>query len=115
MTNKLPSPRGYKILIKKRAPKEVTSGGIILPDSVKDVESWLEICAQIVALGPYCYCDRDTGTPWPLGPWCKVGDWVIVPKFTQFKMDIEGEEYRFINDDEVIAVVDDPSMIKVYS
>jgi len=30
-------------------------------------------------------------------------------------MDIEGREYRFVNDDEIIAVVDDPTAIKVYT
>jgi len=30
-------------------------------------------------------------------------------------MDIDDKEYRFINDDEIIAVVEDPTVIKVYS
>ena len=104
---KLPRPQGWKILIKKKKPKEKSEGGILLPDEAKAAESWLDITAQVVALGPDCYHDRSVR--------CKEGDWVIVPKFTQFRMEIDGEEYRFINDDEVIAVIDDPTVIKVYS
>ena len=114
MSTKLPRPQGWKVLIKKKKPKEKTEGGIILPDSAQDAESWLDITAQVVALGPLCYKNRQTGESWP-NPYCEEGDWVIVPKFTQFKMDIDGEEYRFINDDEVIAVIDDPTVIKVYT
>ena len=112
--NKLPVPQGWKILIKKPQPKKETAGGIILPDVSKDAESYMQITAEIVALGPLCYKERQSGKPWCSGPWCEVGDWAIVPKFTQFKMEIDGEEYRFINDDEVIAVVADPTNIKVY-
>tara|TARA_R110000824_G_scaffold258902_3_gene447788 strand:+ start:596 stop:823 length:228 start_codon:yes stop_codon:yes gene_type:complete len=75
----------------------------------------MDITAKVVAMGDMCYHNRDTGEPWKGGRWCAVGDWVIVPKFTQFQMAIDDVEYRFINDDEIIAVIDDPSVIKVYS
>lgn len=109
------TPMGWKILIKRPKVKDKTSGGIILIDSVKEAESYMSITAEVVALGPVCYHDRDTGAPWESGAWCKVGDIIIVPKHTQFKMEIEEEEYRFINDDEVIAVVHNPDVIKVYT
>jgi len=115
MKSKLPVPKGWKILIQKVKPKEKTAGGIFLPDQAKDAESYLSICAKIVAIGPMAWCDRVSGEPWTGGPWAKAGDWAIVPKFTQFKMEIDGEEYRFINDDEIIATVDEPSIIKVYT
>jgi co-chaperonin GroES (HSP10) len=112
---KVLTPRGWKILIKRPKVKEQTKGGILLPDQIKEAESYMSITATVVALGSVCYRDRDTGEPWKSGPWCYVGDTVIVPKFTQFKMEIDNEEYRFINDDEVIAVVHDPDAIKVFT
>ena len=115
MSNNLPEPCGWKMLIQKKIPKKKSSGGIILPDKAVDAESFLDICAQVVKIGPLCWRDRETGQPWKCDPWAKVGDWVIVPKFTQFKLEIDGEEYRFINDDEIIAVISDPTEIKVYS
>ena len=113
MTSPLPVPTGWKILIEKPKPKEKTDGGIILTDQSKEAENYLSICARIVAIGPLCW--HDEAKFYNAGPWAKIGDWVIVPKFTAFKMDINGMEYRFINDDEVIAIVDDPTVIKVYS
>jgi len=113
--SKLPQPKGWRVLIERIKPKEKSAGGIFLPDQAKDAESYMSITAKVVALGDGCYSNRDTGEPWGGGPWCKPGDWIIVPKFTQFRMDIGGKEYRIINDDEVIAVIDDPSAIKVYS
>jgi len=114
-TDVLPEPKGWKILIQKKSPKKITAGGVHLTDSSQEAESYLTICAQVVKVGPLCWRDRETGQPWKCDPWAKAGDWVIVPKFTQFRMEIEGEEYRFINDDEIIATVSDPTQIKVYS
>jgi chaperonin GroES len=111
----LPEPKGWRILIKIEKAKEVSEGGIILSDVSKDAENYLSITGTVVKIGPMCWHDRDTGQPWQGGPWCKVGDKIIVPKFTHFRMEIEDTEYRIINDDEVIAVVDPNLEIKVYS
>jgi len=115
MNGVLPQPQGWKLLIEKPKPKEKTDGGILLPDQAIEAENYLSICAKLVAVGPMAWKDRETGKPWSSGAWAKVGDWIIVPKFTQFRMDIQDKEYRFINDDEIIAVVQDPTVIKVYA
>ena len=114
MTDNLPRPQGWKILVRKDKPKAKTAGGIILADTTRDAESYMQFTGQVVALGPLAYHDRSTGEHWNGGDWCKVGDWIVMPKFTQFKLEIDDLEYRFINDDEVIAVLDDPSVIKVW-
>ena len=44
----------------------------------------------------------------PTGPWCKEGDWIIITKYAGSRIKIDGGELRIINDDEVLAVVDDP-------
>ncbi len=111
----LPIPRGFKVLIEKPKPKEKTDGGILLPDQAIDAENYLSICAKVVSVGPLAFKDRETGKYWATGPWATPGEWVIVPKFTQFRMEIDDKEYRFINDDEIIAVVEDPTVIKVYA
>ena len=52
---------------------------------------------------------------WKGGAWAKVGDWVIIPRNTAGgKLSIGGESYRLINDDQVIATIEDPKDIKVY-
>ena len=110
----LPEPRGFKLLIEKPKPKDKTDGGILLPDQAIEAENYLSICAKLIAVGPLAWRDRETGERWKGGPWATIGDWIIVPKFTQFRMEIDEKEYRFINDDEIIAVVSAPTVIKVY-
>ena len=111
----LPKPKGWKVLVRKNKAKEKTSGGILLPEAAKEAEDYLSITAQVVACGPMCWYDKESGQKWIGGDWAKPGDWVLIPKFTAFKMEIENEEYRLINDDEIIATIDDPSSIKVYT
>jgi co-chaperonin GroES (HSP10) len=44
----------------------------------------------------------------PNGAWCKKDDWIIITKYAGSRLSIDGGELRIINDDEVLAVVDDP-------
>jgi hypothetical protein len=47
----------------------------------------------------------------PNGPWCQAGDWVIFGRYAGARFKIEGGEVRILNDDEIIARVDDPNDI----
>lgn len=115
MADSLPTPQGWRVLVKRKKPKDKTDGGLLLPDQAIEAESYMNICAQVIKVGPLCWHDRETGQPWKGPVWAKPGDWVIIPKFVQFKMEIDGEIYHFVNDDEIIATVSDPSKIKVYT
>ena len=44
----------------------------------------------------------------PNGAWCKKNDWIIIAKYAGSRVSIDGGELRIINDDEVLAVVEDP-------
>ena len=41
----------------------------------------------------------------------KKGDWVIFARYAGSRIKIEGGEVRLLNDDEVLATVDDPEEI----
>jgi chaperonin GroES len=112
MTNKLPEPQGWRLLIRKEKPPEKSAGGVILSDMSKEAENFLNITGYIEKIGSLCWTDKDR---YPSGPWAKVGDKVIIPKYTKFLMEIDNVEYRIINEDEIIAVVDPNTVIKVYS
>ena len=45
------------------------------------------------------------------GPWCKVGDWVVFARYAGSRIEIEGGEVRLLNDDEILATVQDPTDI----
>lgn len=74
-------PAGDNILVQVRSPKKVTKGGIHLPTDVRDTEFWTSQVGKVIALGPVAYRYHDTLEFWPEGPWCKVGDFIRVPKF----------------------------------
>jgi chaperonin GroES len=104
----LPTPTGYRILV---APKEVeakTATGIHLPDERVEKENDASIVFCIIELGPDAYADENK---FPEGPWCKKGDWVILSSYAGTRFKVQGMEFRIINDDTVLAVVDDPRRI----
>ena len=47
----------------------------------------------------------------PEGPWCKTGDWVIFARYAGSRFKIDGGEVRIINDDEILATINDPEDI----
>ena len=46
------------------------------------------------------------------GPWCSVGDYIMVRSYSGTRFKIDGDEYRFINDDTPEAVVSDPDSVE---
>ncbi len=108
--NALPTPIGYKILVKMhKVVKEKTKGGLYIPDQSKHDENTASLIAQVVAIGPDAYKDSSR---FPSGPWCSVGDCVILRSYSGTRMKIDGEEYRLINDDTPEAVVPNPEKVE---
>ena len=106
----LPTPVGYKILVKMRkAVEEKTKSGIYLPDQAKENENTASLIAEVIALGPDAYKDS---IKYPNGAWCKAGDCIILRSYSGTRMKIEGEEYRLINDDTPEAVVPNPDAVE---
>jgi co-chaperonin GroES (HSP10) len=104
----LPEPTGYRILV---APKEVeakTATGIHLPDERVDKETDASIVFCVIRLGQDAYKDK---RKFPEGAWCEEGDWVILSSYAGTRFKVQGMEFRIINDDTVLAVVDDPRRI----
>ena len=103
----LPIQAGYRIIIKPRELENKTAGGIILTDESKEAAKFKCVVSQVIAMGENCYLDMDRKSL----PWCKKGDWVLTGKYVGLKFKYEGEEYSLINDDEVLAVIPDPTKI----
>ena len=85
--------------------KGKTKGGVILTDeTVEESQITTNIC-KVLKTGSLCYKDKER---YPDGPWCKEGDWVIITRYAGSRVKIDGGELRIINEDEILAVVDDP-------
>jgi len=104
-----PVPTGYHILVVVPKVEEHTKGGVILPSDIKDREDIASIVAKVVTMGNNCYPREDTR--FRGRPWCKEGDWVLLSKYVGHRFEYDGVEMRLINDDSVLAVIEDPTKV----
>ena len=104
-----PQPTGYRILIVMPKVEEKTKGGVLLPNDTKNREDVASIIGKVVKVGMNAYPTSDPrfGTT----PWCKENDWVMISKYSGHRFECEGVEMRIVNDDAIIAVVNDPTKI----
>ena len=101
----LPIPSGYRILCALPEVDKEYESGIIKSDETLRNESLLATVLFVVAIGPDAYADKER---FPSGPWCKVGDFVVVRANAGQRINIHGTEMRIINDDTVEGTVLDP-------
>jgi|TARA_R110000796_G_scaffold115995_2_gene228383 co-chaperonin GroES (HSP10) len=104
----LPRPTGYRILILPFTHSAVTKGGIHLSKSTVDKEKLSTVVGYVVSVGPDAYSDPHK---FPEGAWCKEGDWVIFGRYAGARFQIEGGDMRLLNDDEILACIDNPEAI----
>ena len=108
LKERLPQPTGWRLLVMPYMGKAVTEGGIHIPDAVIDREALATVVAYVLKVGPLAYGDKKK---FPSGPWCAEKDWIIFGRYAGARFKIDGGEVRVLNDDEVIAVIQDPEDI----
>lgn len=106
----LPRPQGWKVLVRVPDAQEKFKGtSLYIPDAVRTQEEHGTTVLQVVDMGPLAY----TGEKYADGePWCEIGDHVLVRTYSGTRFKVLEKEYRLINDDQVEAVVPDPTVIK---
>lgn len=90
-------PLGNRILAKRLDPEEKMKGGIILPDTAKKKQE----TAEVVALGSGKKDNKGVLIPFPV----KVGDKILMDKYSGTEVTLEGDEYVILNADDIIAIV----------
>ena len=105
---KLPKPTGWRMLGLPFRMDEKSKGGVLFANETIDKQQVASQCGNVLAMGPDCYKDKDR---YPEGPWCKTGDWVIFARYAGSRIQIDGGEVRLLNDDEVLASIDNPEDI----
>lgn len=103
--DQLPEPKGWKMLIALPKVSAKTKGGIYKPNESMHLEEIGSIIGLILKMGDLAYRDE---SKFPTGPWCEVGDYVIMRSYSGTRMNVDGQEFRIINDDTVEAVISDP-------
>ena len=107
-STKLPQPTGWRILVLPFRIDEKTKGGVLLGQEAVDRQQVASQCGNVLAMGSQCYKDKER---YPDGPWCKINDWVVFARYAGSRIHIEGGEIRLLNEDEVLATVQNPEDI----
>jgi len=91
-------PLHDRVLVKRvEETGEQKVGGIIIPDSAKEKP----LQADVVAVGPGEY--DDSGKRKALD--VKVGDKVLIGKWSGTEVKIDGEEYLILKENEILGIV----------
>ncbi len=91
-------PLGDRILVKRLEPADIVKGGIIIPDSAKEKPQE----GIVVALGEGRKTKNGKVLPFDV----KVGDRVMIEKYTGSDIMLDDEEYTIIKEDGVLAILD---------
>jgi chaperonin GroES len=97
MANPNIKPLGDRVLVKPLEEKEISKGGIIIPDSAKEKPQE----AEVVALGTGKRDDDGKLVEFTV----KVGDKVLVSKYGGTEVKVEGESYTIMREDDILGII----------
>ena len=86
-------PLADRVLITPAAAKEVTLGGIIIPDSAKEKP----LKGTVTAVGNGTKDEEMV---------VKVGDTVLYGKYSGTEIEVEGEKYLMMRQSDILAIVE---------
>ena len=105
---RMPNPVGWRLLVLPYRGKGKTDGGIFLPDQTVEEHTISTQVGYVLKTGPLAYQDPEK---FESGPWCEKGDWVMFARYAGSRFKIDGGEVRILNDDEVLAKIQEPEDI----
>ena len=89
-------PLADRVLVKPLPKEEVTKGGIVLPDTVKEKPQ----DGEVIAVGPGRVDDSGNRVPLDV----KKGDMVIYAKYAGTEIKLDGDEYIILRESDILAV-----------
>lgn len=92
-------PLGNRVLAQRLEQEETLKGGIILPDTAKKKQE----SAKVVAVGAGKRLDDGQILPVPV----KVGDVILMDKYSAQEVTIQDEEYVILKADDIIAIIEE--------
>ena len=90
-------PLHDRVIVKRIDEEEVTSGGIIIPDSAKEKPQQ----GKVIAVGKGKILQNGKVNPMIV----KKGDRVLFGKYSGSDVKIDGEEHLIMREDDILAVV----------
>lgn len=91
-------PLGEKILVKRVEAEGKTAGGILLPDAAKEKPKE----GKIIALGDGKLLDSGIRAKFQV----KKGDKVVFTSYAGTEIDIDGEDYLLMSEDDILAIIE---------
>ncbi len=91
-------PLSNRVLIRRLEAEESLKGGILLPDSAKKKQEQ----AEVIALGNGKKDKEGNLIPFSV----KVGDIVLIDKYSGQEVTVNDQEYVIVNNDDLIAVIE---------
>ena len=92
------SPLNDKILVKRLEAEEKTAGGILLPDTAKEKPRQ----GKILSLGDGKLLEDGKRAAFQV----KEGDRVLFSSYSGNEVQVDGEEYLIMSEDDILAVID---------
>jgi chaperonin GroES len=89
-------PLRDRILLRRIEKGEARIGGIVIPDIAKEKPQE----AKVIAVGSGRITDQGKTIPLEV----KVGDQVLIGKYTGSEIILDGDEYLIVREDEVLGV-----------
>jgi len=97
MANVNIKPLGDRVLVKPLEEKEITKGGIIIPDAAKEKPQE----AEVIAVGTGKRDDDGKLIAYTV----KVGDKVLVSKYCGTEVNVEGESFTIMREDDILGII----------
>lgn len=91
-------PLGNRVLVRRLQAEDTLKGGIILPDSAKKKQEQ----AEVISVGPGKSDKNGQLVPVQV----KVGDIVLMEKYTGQEVTLNDEEYMIVRADDLIAIIE---------
>jgi chaperonin GroES len=83
-------PLGSRVVVKEVEREQTTEAGIVLPDTAKEKPQ----SAEVVAVGAH----EDVKV--------SVGDVVVLRKYSGTEVELDGEEHRIVDAEDILGVIE---------
>lgn len=83
------------------------------PNMTATNDKYQSVTALVVGVGPDAYKGTNPdGSPKYAEPWCRVGDWVTVPRYEAHLVSYRGVTMGMLPDDRIMMVISDPTDVE---
>jgi chaperonin GroES len=90
-------PVGDFVIVRKSERRDVSDGGLFIPDTAKKDE----LFAKVLAVGPGRIGSNGDRVPLQV----KVGDTIVLDTIAGIPMEVEGEQIQVVREAEIVCIV----------